>query len=72
MAVTPQQQLTRLLKGTIGSIVAMAALILTSDWENPYLFYALAILMLLSILYALPGYLGIWLWRMRKFFFDLD
>lgn len=72
MALTPKTQLKRLAIGTLGALICMLLLILTSHLANPWLFYSLSILLAIFTLYAIPGYLGIWLWRMRKFFFDID
>jgi len=72
MALTPKTQLKQLALGTCGALLSMLLIVVTSHWPQPWLFYLLSVFLILSILYALPGYLGIWLWRMRKFFFDLD
>ncbi|WP_196140968.1 hypothetical protein [Aliikangiella sp. G2MR2-5] len=72
MALTPKTQLKRLLAGTLGALICMLALVLTADLEIAWLFWGLSIALGICILYSLPGYLGIWLWRMRSFFFDLD
>ncbi|MET1253956.1 hypothetical protein [Aliikangiella maris] len=72
MAKTPKSQLKRLLIGTICSFVCLILLILSSDWEIQWLFYLLSTALLIAILYAIPGYIGLWMWRMRKFLFDLD
>ncbi|MGX5173018.1 hypothetical protein ACUR5C_03215 [Aliikangiella sp. IMCC44653] len=72
MALTPITQLKRLAIGTLLSLIFSATLILFAEALTAWLFYSLALALILSALYALPGYFGIWLWRMRKFLFDLD
>lgn len=72
MALTPKTQLKRLAFGTLGALVCMLVLFFTSHFASPWIFYTLSVLVVVFTLYAIPGYLGIWLWRMRKFFFDLD
>lgn len=72
MALTPKKQLKRLLIGTLGSLFFMLVLLLTSDESASWLFYLLSLSLALSIIYAIPGYIGIWLWRMRKFLFNID
>jgi hypothetical protein len=70
MATDPKKHLKRMLWGTLGSVIAMILLLYTSSWESRWLFYLLSGLLISCALYALPGYLGIWLWRMRHVFFD--
>lgn len=72
MALTPRTQLKRLAIGTVGALICMTVLVLTSHLANQWLFYVLSFSLVIFTLYALPGYLGIWLWRMRKYFFDID
>jgi len=72
MALTPRKQLFRLGIGTLGALVTMAIMLFTSHLELQWLFYMLSGLIALCIIYAIPGYIGIWVWRMRKFFFDMD
>ncbi|MCW8875853.1 MAG: hypothetical protein OQJ89_03165 [Kangiellaceae bacterium] len=72
MALTPRKQLKRLLVGTIVSMFGIIALIYVSKTENQWLFTSVSVIVIASVLYAIPGYIGIWMWRMRKVFFDLD
>ncbi|MDH5629606.1 MAG: hypothetical protein OEY96_05560 [Gammaproteobacteria bacterium] len=72
MALTPKQQIKQLLTGTLTSLAGVLLMLFTSELQNQWSFYLLSTLIVLGILYALPGYLGIWMWRMRKFFFDID
>jgi len=69
MANTPKAQIIRLAIGA--SISALSILILTfvSTMEIRWLFYLLVFTTLIGILYAIPGYIGIWLWRMRNVLF---
>jgi hypothetical protein len=72
MALTPRTQFKKLIIGTVCAFFCMLVLILSSAQENPVLFYALSFCLALSVAYAIPGYIGIWLWRMRKSLFNLD
>ena len=72
MALTPKTQLRRIAVGTSGSLVSLLLLILTSEKVNPWLFYGFSLSLLGWVAYAIPGYIGIWVWRMRKFLFDMD
>ncbi len=72
MAENPKSQLKQLLIGTLGAFFCMLLLIYTSEQENALLFYFLSTLLGVCVLYAIPGYIGIWMWRMRKVFFDRD
>jgi|GEM_PF-2220025 len=72
MALTPRSQLRRLAIGTVGAIVCMMLLFITSEHENLFVFYGLSTAIAFCVIYAIPGYIGIWVWRMRKSFFDLD
>jgi uncharacterized membrane protein YccC len=72
MAENPRSQLKQLIIGTLGAFFCMLLLIYTSEQENAVLFYFLSTLLMFCVLYAIPGYLGIWMWRMRKVFFDID
>ena len=72
MALTPKIQFKKLIIGTIGAFVCMLTLIFTSSLENVYLFYFLSFILVLCITYAVPGYIGIWVWRMRKSLFNID
>jgi len=69
MAENPKAQLIQLATGTVMSLLAMFALVLTSDWENRWVFYLLNVLLIASVIYAIPGYIGIWLWRMKDTLF---
>lgn len=72
MALTPKTQLKKLLYGTFIAFTLMLILLLTSNSLSSWQFYTLCFFIMLSILYAIPGYIGIWVWRMRKFFFDIN
>ncbi len=72
MAVTPNKQLKQLAIGTVISAISMIVMTLTSDLENRWLFYFLVSINILAIIYAIPGYIGMWVWRMRKVLFDID
>ena len=72
MALSPQKQLRRLALGTVGSVTSMLFLFLTSAQESAILFYFLSTILVVCVIYALPGYIGIWVWRMRKSLFNLD
>ncbi len=72
MALTPKVQLKKLLTGTLGALVCLLTLILTSHFTNQWLFYGLSVMMGLFILYAIPGYIGIWAWRMKRLILDQD
>jgi len=72
MALTPKQQLKQLLIGTLGAFISMILILFSSQWEIDWLFYLLALITGFFIAYAIPGYIGIWVWRMRKFLFDFD
>ena len=69
MASSPRVQLKRLALGTVISLVAMILLIITSQYESRILFYTLSLTAIIGIIYALPGYLGIWVWRMKDSLF---
>ena len=69
MASDPKKHLKRMVKGTLGALVTMLLLVTTSSYESKALFYSLSFALILCIAYAIPGYLGIWLWRMRDVFF---
>ncbi len=71
MALTPRKQLKQLLVGTVGGLLAMIGVLIASHFEQTYWFYLFASIVAICLIYALPGYIGIWLWRMRKFLFDL-
>ena len=72
MANTPRTQLKRLVIGTALSLLGAVGLLIASGGESQWIFYLSSIVILVGVIYALPGYIGIWLWRMRKFFFDED
>jgi len=72
MARTPRQQLKRLIIGTVAALFFALALMLTSDLSSTWLFYLLAAGLIAACLYGLPGYLGIWLWRLRRILFDIE
>ncbi|MDQ7048159.1 MAG: hypothetical protein Q9M92_00930 [Enterobacterales bacterium] len=69
MAANPQAQIKRLAIGTFISLIASILQIFSSQWESQILFYILSFIMLAGVIYALPGYLGIWMWRMRDTLF---
>jgi len=69
LAINPKAQIKRLFIGTLLSAAFMLAIIFTSSWENQWLFYFLAACLGLSVLYAIPGYLGVWVWRMHDVIF---
>lgn len=69
MASTPKKQLKQLLIGTAGAFVCMLGLVLTSQFESEWLFYCLSFVLVLFFLYAIPGYIGIWVWRMKNLIF---
>ncbi len=70
MANTPKTQIIRLAVGTAISSSAFIVLLLTSEIENSLLFYGLSVIAMLGITYAIPGYIGIWLWRMKSVMFN--
>ncbi len=65
MAMTPRTQFRQLVIGTGAAILVMGLLWLTSGLGSDLIFYFLVFCLALSIIYAIPGYLGVWLWRMR-------
>jgi len=65
MAENPKVQLIQLATGTIICLLSMFALVLTSDWENQWIFYLFNIVLFAGVIYAIPGYIGIWVWRMK-------
>ena len=69
MSENPMAQIKRLAIGTLLSLLAMMALVLTSDLEKQWLFYALSIILVIGVVYAIPGYIGIWVWRMKDTLF---
>ena len=69
MAMNPKEQLKKLFVGTILSAVSMGLIIFTSDRENQWLFYLLVICVIGSVFYAIPGYIGVWVWRMHDVIF---
>jgi len=69
MASSPKQQIIRLAVGTLVSLIAMIGLLLSSDYSSQWLFYSLSLVLIAGILYAIPGYIGIWMWRMKDVFF---
>ena len=72
MAMTPRTQLKQLANGSLVSLLAMIGLVFTSELENPGVFYGLTAVLVLAIAYAIPGYIGIWVWRMRDVLFPKD
>jgi len=72
MAYSPKAQIKKLAIGTTVSIIAMLMNFFTSQLEYQWLFYLFAIISSLGIIYALPGYIGIWVWRMRDVIFKDD
>jgi len=69
MAENPKAQLIQLATGTIVCLLSMFALVLTSDWENQWIFFLLNAALIAGVIYAIPGYIGIWLWRMKDTLF---
>ncbi|PCI72657.1 MAG: hypothetical protein COB38_03965 [Gammaproteobacteria bacterium] len=69
MSENPTVQIKRLAIGTLLSLLAMMALVLTSDLEFQWLFYILSIILVVGVAYAIPGYIGIWVWRMKDTLF---
>ena len=69
MAYTPKVQIKRLAIGTSISAVAIFILTFVSQLESQWLFNLLVAVTLIGILYAIPGYIGIWVWRMRDILF---
>lgn len=69
MAENPRKQLKRVAIGTVICFVSLLALILTSSLEKVWLFYLLSIVGIIAIIYAVPGYVGIWAWRMKQVLF---
>ncbi|TQV74981.1 hypothetical protein FLL45_08545 [Aliikangiella marina] len=69
MANTPKAQFKQLAVGTLGAIGSMGLLWVSSQYESELIFYSLTICLVVCVAYALPGYLGIWLWRMRDTLF---
>ena len=69
MANTPKAQLTQLAIGTSISALSILMLTFVSYMEIHWLFYLLVFTALIGFLYAIPGYIGIWLWRMRNVLF---
>ncbi|PHS18187.1 MAG: hypothetical protein COA86_08575 [Kangiella sp.] len=69
MSENPTVQIKRLAIGTLLSLLAMLALVLTSDLELQWLFYILSIILVVGVVYAIPGYIGIWVWRMKDTLF---
>ena len=69
MSENPVAQIKRLAIGTLLSLLAMMALVLTSDLEKQWLFYSLSIILVVGVIYAIPGYIGIWVWRMKDTLF---
>ncbi len=72
MACTPKQQIKRLAIGTAVSLLSLLLLILLTSLEEVWIFHCLAISGMLGVIYALPGYLGIWMWRMKDVFFNRE
>lgn len=69
MATTPRAQIKRLAIGSLASLLIMLALVLTSELENQLVFYSLSGLLAIAVGYAIPGYIGVWVWRMQKVLF---
>jgi len=72
MANSPKTQIKRLAIGTAISILAMLMIFFTSYLEYQWLFYLFAIISSLGIIYAIPGYIGVWVWRMKDVIFRDD
>ncbi len=69
MANDPKAQLVQLATGTFISLLAMLGLFLSSDLEMTWLFYLLSIVLVTGVGYAIPGYIGVWVWRMKDTIF---
>ena len=69
MAENPREQLKRVAIGTAICFCSLLALILTSSLEKVWLFYLLSIIGISAIIYAVPGYIGVWAWRMKHVLF---
>jgi len=72
MASSPKAQIKRLAIGTGISILAMLMIFFTSYLEYQWLFYLFAVISSLGIIYAIPGYIGVWVWRMKDVIFRDD
>lgn len=72
MALTPRAQLRQLLIGTLGAFICALTLVLTNQSLEAWAFYTLSVIMGAFIIYALAGYIGVWMWRMRKTLFNMD
>jgi len=69
MAMNPKEQIRKLFIGTISSVISMGLIAFTSHWENQWLFYFLVVCVIASVAYAIPGYIGVWVWRMHDVIF---
>lgn len=69
MAITPKTQIKQLAFGTLISTFSIIALTITSPLENSGLFYSLNAITIIGVIVAIPGYVGVWLWRMKGVFF---
>ena len=69
MSDTPKTQMKILVIGTAIALVSMIALLFTSSLESTLLFYLFVFFMAVGIAIAIPGYIGIWVWRMRDTLF---
>jgi len=69
MANSPKAQIKRLASGTAVSIISMLLIFVTSFLEYQWLFYSLVVIASAGIAYAIPGYIGVWVWRMRDLLF---
>jgi hypothetical protein len=72
MAYSPRLQIRRLAIGTSISSIAILIFMLVSHLEVQWLFYLLVVITSLGILYAIPGYIGVWVWRMRDVLFSKE
>ncbi len=69
MSETPKIQIKQLVIGTLISLIGMTAIIFTAQLENQLLFYFLVLILSSGVIYAIPGYIGIWVWRMKDTLF---
>ncbi len=72
MANSPKTQIKRLAIGTSISAFSILLLMFVSHWEIQWLFNLLVVITAIGVLYAIPGYIGIWVWRMRDVLFRND
>lgn len=71
-AYSPKAQFKQLAIGTLLSTAAMTFLSLTNAFDKQWLFITLQLFILFAVTYAIPGYIGVWLWRMKNVFYGKD